>query len=115
MWGRLSREQVSRVEQPGLEQGTWGSTMGMGTGKVKLPGQQPFGFARAPSLPYGPIATSSPAGHLGRSLPALLCLHPPHAPRLPAPALPDGGRIWRDVISGVLRDACLGLTLIIPS
>lgn len=28
---------------------------------------------------------------------------------------PTGARIWKDVISGGLRDACLGLTLIIPS
>lgn len=36
------------------------------------------------------------------------------APALPLPA-PTGVRIWKDVISGALRDACLGLTLIIPS
>lgn len=36
------------------------------------------------------------------------------APALPLPT-PTGVRIWKDVISGALRDACLGLTLIIPS
>lgn len=55
MWGRLSHEQVSGAEQPGLEQGTWGSTMGTGTGKAKLPGQQPFGFARPPACLTAPL------------------------------------------------------------
>lgn len=48
------------------------------------------------------------------NLQAFACPGAHCAPALPLPT-PTGVRIWKDVISGALRDACLGLTLIIPS
>lgn len=56
----------------------------------------------------------SSAGPLAISGLPSLCPSALWAPALPLPA-PMGVRIWKDVISGALRDACLGLTLIIPS
>lgn len=107
---------MNRAEYPGLEQSTQEGS--------KVPGDHTWSerYEMRPSVPSGSVLQQWWQEGLG-PLPVLVqsfC-----NPRLPLPVLvhsgllpqptPTGARIWKDVISGGLRDACLGLTLIIPS
>lgn len=80
----------------------------MGWGKGSPLGQQPSLWLCPPGG-GGTTGWSPPWSSAAFTCPGVLW-----APALPLPA-PRGVRIWKDVISGALRDACLGLTLIIPS